>query len=159
MLRDPEVRTAVAATFITKPTDEAAAMLRLDTGTATVLNVSAVKKINAINYANQFYPQLVNFLDYFYNQFYNIIDMIKNEADINTIISAAQSLRGFINTKVESLNYIPGAESLVAELGRCETLLVDIIQDLIDGAELEIVLRRVHYMQRLLKKIDDSFKE
>ncbi len=134
-------------------------MLREDMGSATTLTVRSIKKINAINYVNQFYPQLVNFLDYFHSQFYNIIDMITNEADINTIISTAQNLRGFINTKVESLNYIPGAESLVAELGRCETLLVDIIQDLIDGIEMGIVLQRVQYMQRLLKKIDDSFKE
>ena len=157
MLRDIETTNMDVSLYVDKPTIEQAATLRLDMGTATILNINSIKKINAISYANQFYPQLANFLDYFYAQFYNIVDMIKNAADINTIISAARSLREFINTKVESLNYIPGAESLVAELVRCETLLLDILQDLMDSAPLGIVLQRINYMKRLLVKITDSF--
>lgn len=159
LLRDTEVRSSFALTYVNKPSDDISSILRGDMGSATILTVRSVKRINAINYVNQFYPQLVNFLDYFHSQFYNIIDMITNEADINTIISTARNLRQFISSKVENLNYIPGAESLVAELGRCETLLVDILEDLISGVELGIVLQRVHYMQRLLKKINDSFKD
>lgn len=157
-MRDPEVRTTISAQIITKPSDEAATTIRQDTGkSATSLTVVSIKKINAINYVNQFYPQLQNFLAYFHQRFYEILDMITNAADINMIIASAKSLRTFINSEVQSLNYIPGAESLVEELVRCETLLIDIMEDLISCVEPGIIVQRVNYMKVLLAKINASF--
>lgn len=142
-----------------KPSEQAWTLIRDASRDPAIIDITAIKVINGVNYVNQYYPQLVNFLSYFHTQFYNIIDMITNEVDMNTIISTARNLRDFINVRIESLNYIPGAKSLIAALEECETLLLDILQDLIDAVEIPIVMQRVNYLQDILTRINDSFKE
>jgi hypothetical protein len=160
MLRDPETRPTIANTYLAKTSDQAATAISQDTGTSSaILTSDSIKKINAINYVNQFYPQLQIFLKYFHEQFFNIIDMITNAVDIHQIIEAAKALRTFINSEVQSLNYIPGAGSLIDELVRCESLLLDIMEDLISCVEPGIIVQRVNYMKALLTKINESFRE
>ena len=158
-LRDVEVRAEMTNRLIVKPTDETRELLRADNRDEVQIGAATISRINAIAYINQYYPQLANFLDYFHARFYEIIDMVTAATDIKGIIAAAKSLRSFIATHVESLEYLPGSESLVVALGRCETILIDIIQDLIDGAELLIVRQRITYMRELLTKINASFAE
>ncbi len=145
--------------LIVKPPDQTRELLRADNRDEVQIGAATISRINAIAYINQYYPQLQNFLGYFHTRFYEIIDMITAATDITVIIAAAKSLRSFIATHVENLQYLPGAESLVVALGRCETILLDIIQDLIDGVELLIVRQRVNYMRELLIKIDNSYKD
>jgi hypothetical protein len=159
VLRDTEIRAEMTNRLIVKPPDQTRELLRADNRDEVQIGAATISRINAIAYINQYYPQLQNFLGYFHTRFYEIIDMITAATDITVIIAAAKSLRSFIATHVENLQYLPGAESLVVALGRCETILLDIIQDLIDGVELLIVRQRVNYMRELLIKIDNSYKD
>jgi hypothetical protein len=155
-IRDPEKRPTFIPKYIDTLTENQAQVVREITNTP-VLNDQTIKKINAFNYVNQFYPQLENFLDFYYNRFYKIIDMITDGIDIIFIVAHAKSLTEFTKREIESLNYIPGTDGLIVELYQCEELLIDIIDDIIKGVEPPLIKQRLEFMKRLLNKVTNKF--
>ena len=140
------------AFIIKKPTNSQLEILREITP-EPILNEETAKKINALNYADQYYPKLQNFLDYYYNRFYSIIDMVTNGVSIEIIISHAKSLSKYSRQEVNSLKYLPGTEGLIDELFLCEELLLDIIDDIIHSVEPPLIKQRLNFMKDLLNKI------
>ena len=157
IIRDPEKRT-IASPFIVKPLTSGQLDIIREVTDTPILNTETIKRLNAFNYVNQFYPQLESFLDYYYDRFYKIIDMITNAVDIIFIVAHAKSLADFSKKEVESLYYVPGTEGLIVELYQCEELLVDIIDDITKGVEPPMIKQRLEFMKRLLAKVTRKYE-
>jgi hypothetical protein len=53
------------------------------------------------------------------------------------------------------LNYIPGTDGFMVELEKCEELLLDILQDVIDGVDAPIITQRLNFMKTIIAKISN----
>ena len=155
-LRNPDMREEQMGKLFDKPSIRQIEIIQGELKSVlTNLDAKTISRINAINYVDQNIPALINFLDYYYQYFYKIIDMISKSADITVIIASANFLSKFSSTEIANLNYIPGTDGFMVELEKCEELLLDILQDVIDGVDAPIITQRLNFMKTIIAKISN----
>jgi hypothetical protein len=98
----------------------------------------------------------INIILTFYNnahdRIYTIFDMLIAKRDITDIISYARNLRGYMTTEIENLSGISGTTAESDLFDNCKYLLLDILDDIIAGVEMNIILRRIYYLREVLAK-------
>ncbi len=84
-----------------------------------------------------------------------MVNALTSRESIDLIISYVKDTSKYINSYVAAIGPLPEKNRIIVEiLNRCETLTISIVQNIIDKADINIIITRTKY----LKSVIDSVK-
>jgi hypothetical protein len=158
-----QVKTEVSiTTTLFKPPQSVKPIIDSTSPTLTVnhnvVSTTSINTINTVIFTLNNLGNLTDLYDEINIRINALIDMIISKRDIDTIIQYAKTVRGFISTRLETINdSIPSNMSQAVEIvNKLQYLVIDILDDIINRVEIGIVERRIKYVIELLAEIKNN---
>lgn len=104
------------------------------------------QEYNTLIYSINNTESIIKFYDNAYNGILTAMDMIIEKREIADVIQYTCSLQQYINGEIEKLRKVPNLDEDLDDLEGIKSLIVGILNDIINNTSLQLVKQRIAYL-------------